>query len=458
MSKHNKSFIVSLVIACLSGAAFGGGPLLVGGPGFGHPGQPFTWDPAAMPIQYRVDPGPLSVSPSNVTVVDNGTGLQRLAGMLSVWQSVTTASVSFVNAGPLLPSGAYTGGDVSTVQQYNAIIGSCNSGVQSPVIFDANAGIMQALGLPSAVIGVTKLCKLDTVNGHIQSAAILMNGAFQDGVRQGTSNFEITANEFDEAFTHEFGHFLGVDHSQINLDLFASDVFPCDSDRLAGLPLMFPVEFCQARKDAGLPVLSPDDVAWISSLYPNAQTPSAYGLITGVIYFSDGKSHFQGANVIARSVDDPTTPADESRRIAFSSVSGYLFTPNPGQPITGDNTAGDPTGSRDPQLIGYYQIPVRPGAYTVEVEAIDSSFVQGSSVGPIAPVLLPGNGPEFWNLNESAFDFPLQRDTVTVQSGQTKSGIDIILNNSRPTFDHEEDGALLLGAPWNAHVVAGRVQ
>ena len=53
--------------------------------------------------------------------------------------------------------------------------------------------------------------------------------------------------------------------------------------------------FCQARKDVGLPVLSPDDVAWISALYPNAQTANGYGLISGVIYFSDGRS-LTGAN------------------------------------------------------------------------------------------------------------------------------------------------------------------
>src|SRR6202008_816927 len=109
------------------------------------------------------------------------------------------------------------------------------------------------------------------------------NGKFQDGINI-SPNFELTANEFDEAITHEIGHFLGLDHSQINIDLLApGNVGKCDVDRLAGIPLMFPVEFCQARKDAGLPVLSPDDVSWISSLYPNANFVSNYGTISGTI-------------------------------------------------------------------------------------------------------------------------------------------------------------------------------
>src|SRR6185295_18433105 len=132
---------------------------------------------------------------------------------------------------------------------------------------------------------------------------------------------------------------LGLDHSQINIDLLQQSIYPCDEDDLAGLPLMFPVLLCQARKDAGLPVLSTDDVAWISSLYPNANTVNEYGTISGIVFFADGISPVQGANVIARLVDDQSTSEDESRRVAVSTVSGYLFTGNPGQSVTADMPA-----------------------------------------------------------------------------------------------------------------------
>jgi hypothetical protein len=437
--------------------AFGGGPRLIGGPAvgtrpaFGIDGQPFTWNPANMPVGYRIDPGPMAVNSSGTTVIDHATGVQRVQNMFAVWAGVSTASVSFSNAGALLPTGSYTGGDLTTVQQFNDVIGSCNLGKQSPVIFDADGKLIASLGLPPEVIGFNSPCALDTNNGYILSSAVVMNGAFQDGVTTNSStspNYELTANEFDEAITHEIGHFLGLDHSQINLVVLLQATIPCDVDALAGLPLMFPVSLCQARKDAGLPVLSPDDVSWISRLYPKSGTAS-YGHISGVIYFSDGVTAAQGVNVIARLIDDPGTEPDESLRVAVSAVSGYRFTANPGQSVTAnvtgmtDNTNGSAAGSRDTSLIGYYEIAVPPGSYTVEVESIYSSFAGGSSVGPLSPPAPMPGGSEFWNNNESAFDYPMQRDIIIVNQGDTVTGTDIILNSQFPAFDqYEDDGTL----------------
>jgi hypothetical protein len=226
-------------------------------------------------------------------------------------------------------------------------------------------------------------------------------------------------------------------------------------DRLAGLPVMFPEEgFCPARKDAGLPPLSPDDAAWISKLYPNASYAGNYGTISGTIFFSDGISQLQGANVIARAADDPSTPQDESRRMAVSVISGFLFTGNPGQSITADvpdplehNDGGSPNGSRRPQLIGHYEIPVPPGTYTVEVESIFGAFQSDSGIGPLSPpVPLPGPA-EFWNKDESAFDFPLQQDVITVHAGDNITGIDIILNKTPGRFDDNEDSGALFDPP-----------
>ncbi|HEX4486052.1 MAG TPA: hypothetical protein VH088_07290 [Terriglobales bacterium] len=441
MNVRVQSLLILLTTATLlCPQAKAGGPLLIGGPGYGIDGQPFTWDASGMPIQYRVDGGPMSKTPAGATVISNSSGLKRVQGMFNNWQQAPNTALSFQYAGPLQPSGTFVGGDVITVADFNAVIGSCNSGQQNPIIFDADGTLLQDLGLPGDVIGFASICKVDEHAGHILSAFALMNGQFQDGVNV-APNYELTAAQFDQAITHEIGHFSGLDHSQINLDVLNGS---CTDDNNAGLPLMFPIAICPARTESGLPILAPDDQAWIARLYPSSTYSQAYGTISGVIYFSDGMTQAQGVNVIARRVDDPSTPQDESRRVAFSVVSGFRFTGNPGQNVTGTNTGGARTGSRDATLIGYYEIAVPPGNYTVEVESISSYFVGGSSVGPLdPPIYLPG-APEFWNSTESAYDDPTANDTISVSAGQAIKNISIILNGTPSRFDDWEDGGAFL--------------
>ncbi|HET7184493.1 MAG TPA: hypothetical protein VFI82_07390 [Terriglobales bacterium] len=429
-----------LSLLILVSQASAGGPLAVGGPKFGTDGKPFTWDVAAMPIQYRVDTGPLAKLFGGAVTIDNTAGLARVQSMFAIWQNVPTTSIQFQYAGPILATGSFRGGDVVTTDDFNSVYGDCKAGTQNPIVFDADGSIVRDLGLPPDIIGFAAPCKLDSATGHIASGFALLNGEFQDGVSQGT-NYELTSHQFDEAITHELGHFAGLDHSQINASVLDTQL-PCSTDGLAGLPLMFPVAYCQARTDAGLPILSPDDQAWISKLYPNGSFASSYGTISGIVYFSDGKTAAQGVNVIARRIDDPNTPANESLRIAVSVVSGFLFTGNPGQPITGDNSDGDRNGSRNPQLVGYFEIPVPPGTYTVEVESVRPTFQSGSRVGPLDPPIGSPGPPEFWNVSESAFDLPAGFDTITVVAGQNVANTNFILNGTPARFDQFEDGAV----------------
>lgn len=425
-----------------------GGPLRVTGSAATNPGQPFVWD-VSKPIRYTVDGGPLSSNASGQAVISNAQGLARVQSMFQNWQSVSTTSITYSYAGPISGAGIPANGDVKTIQDFNAVQGLCNSGSQSPVIFDANGTLLRALGIDPLVIGFSGTCKLDPVTGHIVTAQVFLNGEFQDGVNSpNTSNYELTADQFDEAITHEMGHFSGLGHSQINVDLFQGGFNPnCAVDELAGLPLMFPIEFCQSRKSAGLPILAPDDTAWISKLYPSASYASSYGTISGFVFFSDGITHVQGLNVIARRVDDPLTLEDESKRIAVSVVSGFEFTGNPGQSITGTNSTGSAFGSRNPVLIGYYEIPVPAGTYTVQTENLHEAFVGGSSVGPLDPPAITFGAYEYWHQYESAYDDTGKKDPLTVQAGQKLSNINFVLNQTPPRFDPFEDGEVLLEVP-----------
>jgi hypothetical protein len=442
-----KRRISALFLAFLltSGLASAGGPMLVTGPSALQPGVPFIW-PTTSAIRYTVDSGPLSVNPSGQTVISNAQGLARVQSLFQNWQSVPTTSISYSYAGPIT---GISGGDVKTVQDYNTVKGSCIAGTQSPIVFDSNGSLLKALGLDPLVIGFASTCKLDPVAGHIVSGLVVLNGQFQDGVTVSSSqNYELTADQFDEAITHEMGHFSGLDHSQINLDLYQSGAIGnCPIDDLAGLPLMFPIEFCQSRKSAGLPILSPDDAAWISKLYPGPTFASKYGTLSGFVFFSDGITAAQGMNVVARRLDDPNTTSDESRRIAVSVVSGFSFTGNPGQPITGTNTNGSSLGSRNPALIGYFEIPVPAGSYTLQVENIDSAFDGGSSVGPLDPPAVQSVPQEYWHAQQSAFDDTSRRDPISVAAGQKISNLNFILNGTPPRFDQFEDGEVRLETP-----------
>ncbi len=410
-----------------------GGPLIVGGPSISISGVPFTWDPATMPIQYRVDPGPMAVAPSGDEVISNAAGIARVNAMFNIWSSVPTASLSFANAGALLPSGSYTGGPVASgnaLENFNAVVASCDAGQQSPVVFDPNGNLLSQLGLSTSIIGFAGPCMVDSA-AHILTAEIVMNGRFQDGVSS-SSNFEISPELFDHAIAHEIGHFVGLDHSQVNVEVLSQQPLNCNSDDNAGLPLMFPVAFCQPR----VPVLAPDDLAAISRLYPvttpapeKTITSSAYGTISGTVYFSDGLTQAQGVNVIARQVGNP-------RRVAFSSVSGYLFTGNLGQSVTCAlgasqcNAGGSLLGPRDTRLVGTFDIPAAPETYTVQVESVNSSFVGGSGVGPLRfPIPMPGTAP------------PVQQ--VTVVAGGNVN-VNITLLDTPPRFDAFESSDLIL--------------
>ncbi len=429
--RHLLLFAFVLAACC---AAFAGGPLMLS-----SSGAPLVW--RTFPVSYRVDSGAMSINKSGKVKITHAQGVARVNSMFANWSNVPTAAISYANAGPLL---GVAGGDAKTVGDLNTLFSSCSHRQQNPIIFDANGSILTGLfGAQSGVIGFSSVCAVDPNAGTILSAMLLMDGEWQD---LDPSNGELSSSQFDEAITHEIGHLSGLGHSQINIEvLFQPEDF-CSTTDLAGLPLMFPFAHCQTRPSP----LSPDDMAWISFLYPVATTgggktafTSVYGIVTGTIFFSDGKTPVQGANVIARQVGNP-------RAVAVSSVSGYQFTGNLGQSITSnylqcapasqcpprgfldDNTGGDVFGGRAPGMLGSYQMPVPGGnQYTIEAESVFGAFTAGSSVGPLdPPIPIPGS---------AATSSPF-----SVTAGTTGPAVDLTLSNTPQILDGFEGSLLLI--------------
>jgi hypothetical protein len=394
--------LLLLAVLWMAGSqpVYAGGPLLVR-----NTGDPFLWSTAAE-IQYRTDNGPLSAT------VNEATAQTRVIAMFQVWEDVATANIGYSRQGFINAVGAFGGGDVNTVGEFNAVEGDC--GNQSPIIYDADAAIFMGLGVDeTSVIGFAGPCA--TQGSQIVGGEAVMNGLFQDGDGGGTPNVpDLSTAEFDAAFIHEFGHFSGLDHSQINLNCL--NAFPCTADDQAGLPTMFPILIFASQGS-----LSDDDIAWISKLYPSATFNTTHGTINGIVFFTDGQSHAQDVNVIARRVDAGN---NEDRRNAVSVVSGFRFTTDQDNPIAG--SGGSNSGSLDPGDIGFYEIPVPAGNYTIEVESIDPGFTGGSSVGPFDfPIPMPGTAPA-----PSAM--------ITVTAGNTNADNGVVLIGTPPRFDQFE--------------------
>lgn len=392
-------------LALVSGGAWAGGPSAI------RPdGMPFVWD-TAVAISYRTDDGPLSAS------VTENQARGRVIAMFNVWQNVASANISFTRGGFIQDVGAFTDGDVSTADEYDAVEGACGNGNQSPIIYDEDATIFIDLGFDeTSVIGFAGPCAINPAQLEFVSGQAVMNGLFQDG--QAAPVQDLSAAAFDATFIHEFGHFSGLDHSQINVNCASA---ACGTDNLAGLPTMFPFLVSATQG-----TLSVDDIGWISRLYPatgGSGFAATHGTISGTVYFSDGESHAQLVNVVARLVDDPgTAGVNESRTIAGASVSGYKFRFFSGNPINDD---GDSFGTQTPSDIGLYEISLPPGSYMIEVENIDPQFIDGSSVGGPIRIDMPGSAPA-----------PI--GPINVTAGATSSGNDVTLIGTDPRFDQFE--------------------
>jgi hypothetical protein len=408
--------------------AWAGGPLYVTGPSADQPGQAYRW--AMIPIPYQTDKGGLG----NKT---NDQANALVSASFDLWHGASTAAVSFSNSGQL--SNDITSSNI--VDFYNSI-GDCSDATQpsNAIVYDLNGSIMTALGYDNnSILGFSgAICTNDAAGTYTRGGTVL-NGRFIDGQADSPSHASVTLEVFKTVITHEFGHLIGLDHSQINLNCYTDS--SCPAADMAGVPVMFPVLLDNATN-----ALKTDDVAAVSVLYPASNFSSTTGRIQGNVRFSDGTTPAQGYNVVARLVSDPRTTA-------VSCVSGYLFTAGARNPFAPDIYNEEQFyGSQDQSLIGFYDIPgLPPGDYTIEVEAIHDSgdipFIDSSGIGPIGSFLsfqfkLPGTcDPQYLNYPSSSGDSCTVKSTVSAVAGTvTNTNTDVIFLGTPSRYDSWEDG------------------
>ncbi len=385
------AFLVMLLTA--PGMALGGGPLAVT-----TDGVPVGWD-TANPVPYHTDQGGLG-SLSNTDAV------ALVETLFARWADVPTATIAFNRAGT-------TTVDINA-SNFGPFLGPFGGATsptgQNVIVFDADGAIFDTLfGVGTQVLGfadptffsdgASTMQIGDPVppGAKIIEGLAFLNGKFIDGVDDpGSGNFEVPLATFEAVFVHEFGHFAGLDHTQIHglRGLPESDSpFPTQP-----IETMFPFIFDETQATP-----ERDDVVALSLLYPTATFAASTGRITGRVLASDG-TPLSGINVIARNL------ADDSDAVSY--VSGATL-----------------VASGEFSLSG-----LTPGAsYRVEVQEVDAFNSGGSRVGPFSPpVILPGP-PEFYNgaaeSADPALDDPSAFTPLSAAAGATVSGIDIVLNS-----------------------------
>lgn len=388
---------VVLLFAILSRA---GGPEYVAGTSYfvpGTSGQPLLWPQGS--ITYYTDQGDLS------PVLPGAAADALVADAWSQWTAVSTVALAVTNGGHLaedVDSSNVTRNSDGTI---TIPLDIQPDAIATPVgiVYDSDGSVTDALlgsgaGDPSECFFNAAFGGVDNFGqaATLQHALIVLNG------QCALQSSQLTDVEYRLA--RVLGSVLGLAWSQVNPNVITGNP-PATPDDLAGFPLMHykdpqncvPITLCYPNP---LPPAM-DDAAAISRLYPvTAQNRSKFPgkqifssttvRIHGSVRFADSSGSpaqaMQGVNVVARWID-PNTGLP-SRRYAASSASGFLFTGNAGNPITGFvDPLGTPFsqwGSADPTLEGFFdlaglQFPggANSGQYQLTVEGIDPLWAAG---------------------------------------------------------------------------------
>ncbi len=384
---------IAVGVASLPAAAGAGGPLNVAGVTFfqsGLAGTPITW--AGGQVSYYTDQGDLS------PILTQPDADALVADAFLRWTTISTAALSATRAGSLDEDVNAT--NVTRAGGVITIPADIRPESSKPlaIVYDQDGSVTDALLGGGA--SDPALCAANSVIGgadrfgsdaHIAHALVVLNG------RCAQSPSDLQA--FRYRLVRMLGRVLGLDWSQLNDNVAAG---AAAAEDYAGFPLMHPLgSLCGSTGCiAGADQPRMDDRAAISRLYPitTANVASFPGKklfaentarIRGVVRFAGGGG-MQGVNVVGRLLD---ANGQVSRSIAASSVSGFLFRGNAGNPVTGFTTAlgdrWDRFGSDDPTLEGYYdlgglEIPAgsNTAQYELRAEPVRPEYVGSAAVGP----------------------------------------------------------------------------
>jgi hypothetical protein len=378
-----------------------GGPKYVAGSSYFNPGtmgQPITWSSGQ--VNYYTDQGDLS------PILPNASANSLVASAFTQWTSVSAATLTATNAGQLAEDVNGSNIAVNSSGMVTAPADITPSATQTPVgiVYDYDGSVTDAL--LGAGAGDPSECFWNAVYGGVDNFAASANFLHALVVINGQCALQSSQlTDVEYRLVRVLGSVIGLGWSQMNLNVITGKPYPTPDD-YAGFPVMHfmdpvtcvPITVCYANPYQ----LAPDDVAALSRLYPAAPS-AATARIYGSVYFVDHTDAeaqpMQGVNVVARWIDPSTMlPSDA---YGASSVSGFSFTGNAGNPITGLNDPlGNPYsefGSSDQTLEGFFDLgglPIPNGGstaqYQLSVETLDPLWSTG--VCPYEPAQVAPSG------------------------------------------------------------------
>lgn len=385
---------VALLLIAMPGSAHAGGPHYIAGVSYFDPGTkgvPLLW--AQGTVNYYTDPGDLS------SLLPQASADAFVADAFLRWSAIPTVALAANRSGQLAEdvSGANVILNPDGTITMPADISPNATDKPVGIVYDADGAVTDAL--LGAGAGSPDYCFTNAVFGgpdnlgvdaHLLHALVVLNG-----------NCAQTSTQLGDVFyrlVRVFGRVLGLDWSQVNLNVITRFPVPVPED-YDGFSIMHaldpiscvPIAVCYPNADQ--PKM--DDRASLSRLYPvTAQNQQNFPgkqifsentiRIHGSVRFVDSSGQpaqpMQGVNVVARWLD-PTTGLP-SRTYAAASVSGFPFRGYAGNPVNGFTDGNgqrfDMFGSDDTAVEGFFdlaglEIPdgTTSTRYQLAVEALD---------------------------------------------------------------------------------------